>query len=49
MLAKSTRVDVLNVAFSGSDEPFSGPLLHYEVRDNFSPQKTNLRKTHIKP
>ena len=49
MLAKSTRLDVLNLVFSGSDEPFSRPLLHYWVWDNFSPQKTILRKTHLNP
>jgi hypothetical protein len=30
--------------FSGSDEPFSSPLLHYGVWDNFSPQKNNTQK-----
>jgi hypothetical protein len=34
----------LNLVFSGSDEPFSSPLLHYEVWDNFSPQKNNTQK-----
>jgi hypothetical protein len=34
----------LNLIFSGSDEPFSSPLLHYEVWDNFSPQKNNTQK-----
>ena len=35
---------VLNLVFSGSDEPFSSPLLHYGVWDNFSPQKNNTQK-----
>jgi hypothetical protein len=34
----------LNLVFSGSDEPFSSPLLHYGVWDNFSPQKNNTQK-----
>jgi hypothetical protein len=49
MLTKCTRVDGLKVLFSGSDEPFSSPLLHYVLRDNFSPRKTMLRKTKINP
>jgi hypothetical protein len=34
----------LNLVFPGSDEPFSSPLLHYGVRDNFNPQKNNTQK-----
>jgi hypothetical protein len=44
MLAKSTRVDGLKLVFSGSDEPFSSPLFHYGVWDNFSPRKQCLEK-----
>jgi hypothetical protein len=39
----------LEFVFSKSDEPLSRPLLHYGVWDNFSPQKTILRKTQINP
>jgi hypothetical protein len=34
----------LNLVFAGSDGPFSSPLLHYGVWDNFSPQKNNTQK-----
>jgi hypothetical protein len=30
--------------FFGSDEPFSSPLLHYGMWDNFSPPKNNTQK-----
>jgi hypothetical protein len=39
----------LNLVFSGSDEPFSSPLLHYGVWDNFSPQKNNTQKNARQP
>src|ERR1700746_512341 len=37
----------MNLVFSGSDEPFSTPLLHYWMWDNFNPQRNNTqRNTH---
>jgi hypothetical protein len=48
VIAGTSRRDsrVLNLVFSGSDEPFSGPLLHYGVWDNFSPQKKQYSEKH---